>query len=371
MNITAPVRGRTHPSAAELPENTLRAILSALPGVVLVTGRSPDGALEVIAANDEAETLFGGGGRTGDTPLPQGLVRLATLPLEADRVDDLTLPGGTTLEIRVVALPADYHGRPITLCVGQDVTAQRAVARAADVLSTELQRSNDDLQEFAYVASHDLSEPLRMVSSFVELLSNRYSGAIDERADQYLRFAMEGAHRMRALIDDLLAVAALRDGERQIAAIDLTQTVADVLGDLRGLAASSGATVTVGDLPKVAGDAVQIRQVLQNLLSNSMKFSDRSTVGIAVTADIVNGLCRVAVDDDGIGIDAKHRQRAFQMFTRLNARADFPGNGMGLAMAHRIIESHGGGIWIEPSARGGTRVVFTIPLSPTTDQRNP
>jgi PAS domain S-box-containing protein len=243
-----------------------------------------------------------------------------------------------------------------------DVTAHREQAAVVDNLLAELERSNTDLAQFAYVASHDLSEPLRMVSSYVQLLAERYAGQLDADADEFIGFAVDGAARMKALIDDLLAYS--RSGTSSVIRrpVDCTALVGSALADLDLAITASGGSVRIGDLPTVTGDPGQLAQVFQNLLSNALKFVPPGQVPhIEVSAEREGQAWCFAVEDNGIGIDAGHRDRIFLMFKRLHGRAEYPGTGIGLALCHKIVSRFGGRIWIDGRAGGGSIFRFTLP----------
>ena len=249
-------------------------------------------------------------------------------------------------------------------CAVEDVTEHREQAEVVDNLLAELERSNTDLAQFAYVASHDLSEPLRMVSSYVQLLSDRYSGQLDASADEFIAFAVDGATRMKALIDDLLAYS--RTGMTSVIRrrVDCGALVGAALADLDVAISESGALVVADDLPTVIGDPGQLAQVFQNLLSNALKFvsGDRQPE-IRVSATRDGTAWRFAVADNGIGIDEMHRERIFTMFKRLHGRAEYPGTGIGLALCHKIVSRFGGQIWLEGRTGGGSVFCFTVPDS--------
>ncbi|MGW1541215.1 sensor histidine kinase [Streptomyces sp. NPDC002309] len=236
--------------------------------------------------------------------------------------------------------------------------------RLLDEQAAELQRSNAELEQFAYVASHDLQEPLRKVSSFTQLLQRRYGEQLDERADQYIAFAVDGANRMQVLINDLLAFSrvgrVLNDHEE----VDLEAVLGGTLDNLSVAIEESGARVTHDPLPGVFGDATQLGMLWQNLLSNSIKFRwpDRSPdvrIGVRTTGD---GFLEFAVTDNGIGIEPEFQEKVFVLFQRLHTREAYPGTGIGLAMCKKVVEFHGGSIRIDPGHTAGTRVVFTLPV---------
>jgi PAS domain S-box-containing protein len=252
------------------------------------------------------------------------------------------------------------HG--LTYCAALDVTAHHEQAQVVDKLLAELERSNTDLAQFAYVASHDLSEPLRMVSSYVQLLADRYAGKLGPDADEFIGFAVDGAARMKALIDDLLAYS--RSGANAVIRrpVDCGSLVTSALADLDLAITVSGGSVSVGDLPTVTGDPGQLSQVFQNLLSNALKFVPPGRVPHVQVSAVRDGQAWCfAVEDNGIGVDAAHQERIFLMFKRLHGRAEYPGTGIGLALCHKIVSRFGGRIWIEDRPGGGSVFRFTLP----------
>jgi signal transduction histidine kinase len=241
-----------------------------------------------------------------------------------------------------------------------------ARAREAELEQTatvqELERSNADLQQFAYVASHDLQEPLRTVAGFMQLLQQRYAGQLDQDADEFIEFAVGGAKRMQALIDDLLTWSRVGSAELRPAPVDLGETAGDAVRSLHAHIAQAGAEVRVGSLPYIVGDQRQLGQLLQNLISNGVKFArdDRPPV-VRVGARREPGRWVVSVVDNGVGLDAEQRTQAFKMFTRLHHRHASDGTGIGLAICERIVQRHGGQIWIDDGDEGGTAVHFALP----------
>jgi signal transduction histidine kinase len=226
----------------------------------------------------------------------------------------------------------------------------------------ELERSNADLEAFAYVASHDLSEPLRSVGGFVSLLERRYASSLDARAREFIRFAVEGVERMQAMIDDLLLYAGAGTVDLRRDEVALADVVAAALHDLETAQAERGARVEVGDLPVVRADAGQLQRVFQNLLANAMKFTAPGVAPrVAVSGRQADGTWEIAVADNGIGIDPDQAERVFEMFARLHGRARYGGTGLGLAISRRIVERHGGRLWFEPNPSGGSVFRLTLP----------
>lgn len=228
--------------------------------------------------------------------------------------------------------------------------------------AAELERSNRDLEQFAYVASHDLQEPLRKVASFTQLLGKRYRGQLDERADQYIDFATDGAKRMQKLIQDLLLFSRVGRSEVRDVPVDLSETLDSVLAERAETIAAAEATVTRGALPTVTGDPTLLRLVLTNLVGNAVKFR-RTDVPphVHVSAHDTGDAWQVSVTDNGIGIDPKYAERVFTIFQRLHAKEEYPGTGIGLALVQRVVEYHGGRAWVEAAPAGGTIVAFTLP----------
>ncbi|MBP9200089.1 MAG: hypothetical protein KBF47_08790, partial [Gemmatimonadales bacterium] len=218
-----------------------------------------------------------------------------------------------------------------------------------------------ELAQFAYVASHDLQEPLRMVASYTQLLAERYRGRLDERADKYIRYAVEGAGRMQRLVSDLLSISRVDSQARAPRPVDAGVVLARVLADMAATLEARGAAVAADPLPVVLADEVQLGQVLQNLVGNALKFvADRPPlVRISATPD--GGQWRFAVEDNGIGIEPEYAARVFEMFQRLHPRGQYEGNGIGLSLAKKIIERHHGRIWLESTPGHGTTFYFTLP----------
>lgn len=224
----------------------------------------------------------------------------------------------------------------------------------------ELQRSNAELEQFAYIASHDLQEPLRMVASYTELLAQRYQGQLDERADKYIKYAVDGAKRMQRLVNDLLTFSRVGRNNKPPQPTDLNEVVRTVLKSLGHAIGKSGATIEFQDLPTVMADDLQIGQVFQNLIGNALKFRAERAPHIRVAAELSTGKCLCSVADNGIGIEPQYSERIFQMFQRLHDRETYEGSGIGLAVAKKIVERHGGRIWFESEPGKGTTFFFTL-----------
>jgi PAS domain S-box-containing protein len=246
--------------------------------------------------------------------------------------------------------------------VARDVTAQRATEERLADYAKELERSNAELQTFAYVASHDLQEPLRAVAGCMTLLAERMAGALDEKSQELMTHAVEGAKRMQGLINDLLAYS--RVGSKGINRqwIDPTIAAQNALKQLEIAALESHAVITITNLPRTFADSAQLTQLFQNLIGNAIKFrSDQRPVEIHVSAQASGAEVIFSVKDNGIGIAAEYQQLVFAIFQRLNRRSDYSGTGIGLAICKKIVERHGGRIWIESVADQGSTFLFSIP----------
>jgi light-regulated signal transduction histidine kinase (bacteriophytochrome) len=262
----------------------------------------------------------------------------------------------------VVGLSADVDSmRRRILADLEDVEDAR---RRLEAQALELQRSNADLEQFAYVASHDLQEPLRKIAGFCGLLQHRYRGQLDERADQYIDFAVDGAHQMQALINGLLEFSRVGHADARHDPVAMDDVAAEALSNLAPAIAEAGATVTVdGPLPDVLGDRSLLVALTQNLVGNAVKFRGEAPPLVRVSARRDGPVFRFAVDDNGIGVEARFADRIFVIFQRLQTGDDYPGTGIGLAMARKIVEFHGGEIWLESeSADGGASFGFSLPV---------
>lgn len=225
----------------------------------------------------------------------------------------------------------------------------------------DLARSNAELEQFAYVASHDLQEPLRMVASFTQLLAKRYQGELDQNADEFIGFAVDGANRMQQLINDLLAYSRVGTRGKSLKPTDLTEILGHARANLHEAIKESGALVTNDPLPIVDGDEVQLVQLFQNLLANAIKFQGKMTPMIHVSAQPQGNGWLIGVKDNGIGIAPEHQERIFAIFQRLHARSEYPGTGIGLAICKKIVERHGGQIWVESAPGAGATIYFNLP----------
>jgi PAS domain S-box-containing protein len=265
----------------------------------------------------------------------------------------------------------DRTGRIVgTFGISRDITARKQAEQALADKAEELQRSNTELEQFAYVASHDLQEPLRMVASYTQLLGRRYKGKLDGEADEFISYAVEGATRMQVLINDLLAYSRVGTRGKPFSIADCNEVLGRALANLKLAGEEAGAQITSEALPQVEGDPTQLMQLFQNLIGNAIKFRSperRPEIYIAVTARRAEHAERsrfewlFAVRDNGIGIEEKYFDRIFVIFQRLHTREQYPGTGIGLAVCKKIVERHGGRIWVESAVGKGSTFYFTLP----------
>jgi len=267
----------------------------------------------------------------------------------------------------IAQLGADIEA--MRLRIVRDLDESREVNRLLDEQARELERSNRDLEQFAYVASHDLQEPLRKISSFCQLLQRRYGGQLDDRADQYIGFAVDGAQRMQQLINDLLAFSRVGRTTEGFVPVPLGEVVAAAENQLAVVVQETGGEIVVGGLPTVDGDPGLLRQLFVNVIGNGLKFR-REGVPPVVRVDArrcdpdgEGDRWEIAVADNGIGLDAEYAEKVFVIFQRLHARDSYPGTGIGLALAKKIAEFHGGRIRVEPAEGPGATIVLTLPVS--------
>ena len=354
-------------------EERFRLVVESSPMGMVVSDR--DGRVSLV--NSEAERLFGWNredllGQSVDVLLPDELraqhggMRRSYAdtperrPMGGGRDLLARRRNGTTCPVEIGLTPIQMHDEPSVLAVITDTSERRRAQQDLERHQRELERSNKELAQFAYVASHDLQEPLRMVASFTELFAQRYAGQVDERGARYIHHIVDGARRMQQLVRDLLSFAHVGSQGRPLARVEMQRVLTAVLHDLAPAITSAGATVKGERLPEVWADAGQLHQLLMNLVGNAIKFrrADPPEVHIRAVPDGVHW--RLTVSDNGIGIAREYLERIFGMFQRLHTRDDYAGSGIGLAIARKIVERHGGRIWVESVVGEGTTVHCTL-----------
>jgi signal transduction histidine kinase len=277
----------------------------------------------------------------------------------AGAVDYVTKP----LNAEEVLARVDTH---LTLyALRQQLAAQNQQLRqeiaAREEVQAALQRSNAELEQLAYVASHDMQEPLRMVASYLQLVAQRYGDLLDADGHEFIGYAVDGAKRMQALISDMLAFSRVNTRARPLAPTDCAKIVATARLNLQIAIEEAGATITEGELPAVLGDATQLLQLFQNLIANAIKFRGDAAPRVHVVAQPAeDGWC-FSISDNGIGIAPEYFERIFVLFQRLHGRKEYSGTGIGLALCKRIVERHGGRIWVESTPGQGSVFSFTLP----------
>jgi PAS domain S-box-containing protein len=309
-----------------------------------------------------ATTLFSGeDGRR----IAEEAVSGATL---ASRETELGCRDGRALPVSFSSSQVrDRDGEPLGIVgVASDISARKEAEEALRRTADELARSNRELEQFAYIASHDLQEPLRMIGSYVQLLARRYRGKLDADADDFIGFAVDGARRMQVMIDGLLEYSRIERHGKSFAEVDTRECVEAALANLAAAIADSGASVAHENLPKLSGDAAQLTRLFQNLVANAIKYRRDEPPLVRITAEEAAAEAAedgwvFSVADNGIGIDPKSHDRVFVMFQRLHSRSEYEGTGIGLAVCRRIVERHGGRIWVESEAGKGATFKFTLP----------
>lgn len=258
----------------------------------------------------------------------------------------------------------DASGEPqYLLGISEDITVQKQAREELRRTTEELKRSNRELEQFAYVASHDLQEPLRMVASYTQLLQRRYGAQLDETAREFMEFAADGAQRMQQFISDLLAYSRVGARAQSMQKVELSEIFAAAVTNLTVAIEESGAEVSSAPLPAVRGEPRQLTQLFQNLISNGLKFHGDAPPRVRVSAERENGWWRLAVSDHGLGIEPEFFERIFVIFQRLHSREEYAGTGIGLAICQKIVEGHGGRIWVESTPGQGTTFYCTLPAA--------
>jgi len=372
--VLADVRDVTERRVAEAMTRRLASAVQYA-GEAIVT-RSPDGI--VLSWNLGAEQLYGYSaeeivGRPISSLIAPGHQQEAA-ELTADvlatcqqrRSETIARrKDGTLVEVMIGLSPiADGMGEVAEiLSISSDISARKRNEEALRERTRELEASNRELAEFAYIASHDLREPLRKISSFCQLLADGYQGRLDEKANQYIAFIVDGAERMQQLIEDVLAFSRSGRSAGKTSEVDCAAIVRLVTRDLAAMIEETGACITVaGSLPVVRAEPALLTQVFENLVSNAIKFRGSDPPRVTISAAREKNAWRFAVADNGIGIDPAYADRVFAIFQRLHSRAEYPGSGIGLAICKKIVEAYGGRIWFDSQSAAGTTFYWTFPI---------
>jgi PAS domain S-box-containing protein len=376
--VTAAIRDITVRKDAEKHlaqmEARYRGLLEAAPdGMVVVNQRG-----EIVLLNARAEKQFGYWrdellGQKVKSIIPEGFAerliadgtRTAAEALAQHIGTGIELYGlrkdGSEFPIEIMLSPLESAEGILVTAAIRDITTRKEVEAHLVQNVKELNRSNEELEQFAYVASHDLQEPLRMVASYTQLLSRRYKGKLDSDADDFIAFAVDGANRMQRLIQDLLTFSRVGKKGQDLVDVSSADTLRQAILNLRGAIEDSGAIVTHGPMPDVKANEIQLTQLFQNLVGNAIKYQGPGTPHIHISA-VKNGSPKwiFSVQDDGLGIDPQFFERIFGMFQRLHKRDEFAGTGMGLAICKKIVERHGGSISVDSTPGKGSTFHFAL-----------
>jgi len=351
-------------------EQKFRALLEAAPDAMVITG--PNGHIDLV--NNRAQRLFD---LKPDQLRNEVITRLVPEWSEngtGAHLDNLhgVRSNGVRFPIEITSSPLQTPDGSITIYAIRDITDRKRAEsqiRELNMLleqkvrerTAELTRSNDDLAQFAYVASHDLKEPLRTIAIFTEVLELEHGKTLNPQAKEGLTYILAGVRRMHELIDDLLAYSQVESRDLTSKPVELNAVVQEALFNLHGIIQESGAQVTCDPLPTVTGDRVQLTQLVQNLVGNSIKYRSKEPPKIHISSTTDSSEEVISVRDNGIGIDIRYADAIFKLFKRLHVREEYPGNGVGLAICRKIVERHGGRIWVDPEAKTGSLFRFTMP----------
>jgi light-regulated signal transduction histidine kinase (bacteriophytochrome) len=258
------------------------------------------------------------------------------------------------------------NSKNVILAISRDITERKKSEEKLKELLEKLSTSNEELEQFAYIISHDLQEPLRTIANFTQLLQRRYKGKFDSDADEFMEYVVDASVRMKEMIHDLLEYSRVSTSKEELQPLDLNELIEDVLNDLKFTIEENNAEITYKKLPVVMGDYDQISRVFMNFISNALKFKkDNETpkINISCLKDEKTKEYIIGIEDNGIGIDEQYLNRIFEIFQRLHTRDKYKGSGIGLAITKKIIEMHGGRIWVESELDVGSTFYFSLPIS--------
>lgn len=377
--MTHDVAGPATPTLGGDDDPRYRGLLEAAPDAMVVV----DEAGDIVLLNLQAEKQFGYSrdeliGQQIRNIIPEGFaerliaddLRSATEALAQQIGTGIELVAlrkdGTEFPIEIMLSPLESAEGTLVTAAIRDITVRRAAEATLAGTIKDLERSNEELGQFAYIASHDLQEPLRMVASYTQLLARRYSGQLDADADEFIAYAVDGAARMQRLIGDLLAYSRVGTMGLDLTEVSAQDSLDQALRDLRGAIDDAAATITHDSLPMVLADPSQLTQLFQNLIGNALKYQDSGAPHIHVSATPIEGGWSFSVRDDGLGIEPAYFEKIFGMFQRLHGRDEFSGTGIGLAICRKIVDRHGGTITVESSPGQGSTFTFTLHASEAT-----
>ena len=361
--------------SATAAEARFRGLLEVAPDPIVIV--SEHGIIEIV--NRQTELAFGYSrdeliGQPIEILVPERFRHMHVRDRSRYQADPKTRPMGIGLElfgrrkdgsefpVEISLSPLRSEDETLIISIVRDITARKQTETRLRAVAEDLERSNRELEQFAYVASHDLQEPLRMVASYTQLLARRYKDKLDSDADEFIGFAVDGARRMQELINDLLTYSRVGSRALELELVDSNELVDQVIADLGAAIQDAAATVTHNDLPTVRADRLQLQQLFQNLIANAIKFQKPDVAPVVhVSARMTISEWTFSVSDNGIGIEPQYLERIFMLFQRLHSCAEYPGTGIGLAICKKIVERHGGTIEVHSEPGRGTTFDFTLP----------
>ena len=351
-----------------------RQLLESAPDAIIIV--DSDG--NILLVNRMAEVMFGYDraelmGKAVEVLLPERFrgghlqhrknyfANARTRPMGSGLELFATNKNGDELPVEISLSPLQSEDGQLVTAVVRDITERQQAREALEQHARDLERSNAELEQFAYVASHDLQEPLRMVASYAQLLSRRYRDQLDDDADDFIDYIVDGATRMQDLINDLLAFSRIGSRGGKFVSLDTNAVLQRVLNNLRLAIDDSQAVITYDHLPELNGDELEVVQLFQNLISNALKFHGETPPAVHIGAHQEDNEVVFSVADQGIGIESQYVERIFLLFQRLHGKKEYPGTGIGLAICKKIVDKHGGRIWIKSQPGKGTTFYFTLP----------
>jgi PAS domain S-box-containing protein len=344
-------------------ENNIDAVFLTTPGGDIISANPA--ACYIFQMTEEELKAMGRDGLVINNDQSEAIIKEnlwvgeSRAELTCRRKDGTVFPGEVTS-----SRYTDADGSVKVSIIIRDSTERKKAEEAQKRYAEELARSNEELQQFAYVASHDLKEPLRMVSLYIGLLDKKYGSTMDQRAKEYMDFALKGTARMYELIEDLLEYSRVDSRRGQFSSIDMNKVVEEALIALKASISETQSTIEVDKMPVLMADKSQMIQLMQNLIGNAIKFRGQERPRINISARECLDHWQFAVKDNGIGIDMHQADRIFEIFHRLHSDQEYAGTGIGLAIAKKIVERHGGRIWLESNGKGtGSTFFFTVPKS--------